>query len=113
VENMAILAIIYILLFIIVALILYAIMQIKLFGMKVKDFWSFIEANQMLDKLYKFAKQYEKMSTQEQIIYLHEAEKIFIAFDNVPPELWEEEYEKYKEVLNRYKDIKMMKWASN
>lgn len=108
---MVILAVIYILIFIIFALIAYAILQIKLFGMKVKDFWSFIEANQMLDKLYNFAKQYEKMSAHEQIIYLSEAEKIFKAFDNVPDTLWEEEYEKYKAVLSKYKDIKMIRWA--
>ena len=102
---MAILTIIYILVFIIFALIAYAILQIKMFGMKIKDFWSFIEANQMLDKLYKFARQYENMSPQEQIIYLAEAEKIFNAFDNVPDTLWEEE-------LKKYKDIKMLRWAS-
>lgn len=85
---MAILTIIYILVFIIFALIAYAILQIKMFGMKIKDFWSFIEANQMLDKLYKFARQYENMSPQEQIIYLAEAEKIFNAFVNVPDTLW-------------------------
>lgn len=107
----AILAVIYILIFIIFALIAYAVLQIKLFGIKVKDFWSFIEANQMLDKLYKFAKQYENMSPQEQLIYLSEAEKIFTAFDKVPNELWEEEYEKYKEVLNKYKDIRMVRWT--
>ncbi len=56
---MAILAVIYVLILIIFALVAYAIMQIRLFGMKIKDFWGFIEANQMLDKLYKFAKQYE------------------------------------------------------
>lgn len=109
---MAILTIIYILVFIIFALIAYAILQIKMFGMKIKDFWSFIEANQMLDKLYKFARQYENMSPQEQIVYLAEAEKIFNAFDNVPDTLWEEEYDKYKEVLKKYKDIKMLRWAS-
>lgn len=109
---MAILTIIYILVFIIFALIAYAILQIKMFGMKIKDFWSFIEANQMLDKLYKFTRQYENMSPQEQIIYLAEAEKIFNAFDNVPDTLWEEEYDKYKEVLKKYKDIKMLRWAS-
>lgn len=108
---MEILLIIYILIFVIFALALYAIVQIKLFGIKIKDFWSFIEANQMLDKLYGFAKQYEKMSPQEQIIYLSEAEKIFKAFDNVPSELWEEEYDKYREVLNKYKDIRMLRWA--
>ena len=104
---------IYILIFIIFALVAFAVMQIKLAGMKVKDFWSFIEANQMLDKLYRFARQYENMSPQEQIIYLAEAEKIFKAFDNVPNELWEEEYQKYKEVLKKYNDIRMIRWASN
>lgn len=110
---MEILTIIYVLIFIIFALVAYAILQIRLFGMKVKDFWTFIEANQMLDKLYKFANQYENMSPQEQVIYLSEAEKIFNAFDKVPDELWEEEYDKYKEVLTKYKDIKMLRWVSN
>ena len=107
------LIIIYILAFIIFMLVAFAVMQIKLTGMKVKDFWSFIEANQMLDKLYRFAIQYKKMSPQEQVIYLEEAEKIFTAFDKVPPELWDEEYEKYKEVLKKYNDIKMIRWVSN
>ena len=88
-------------------------MQIKLFGLNVRDFWSFIEANQILDKLYKFSKKYEKLSTQEQIIYLSEAEKIFTAFDKVPTSLWEEEYQKYSEVLDKYKDIKVERWNSN
>ena len=105
------LIIIYILAFIIFMLVAFAVMQIKLAGMKVKDFWSFIEANQMLDKLYRFAIQYKKMSPQEQVIYLEEAEKIFTAFDKVPPELWDEEYEKYKEVLKKYNDIKMIRWV--
>ena len=103
---MELLMIIYILVFVIFALVAYAIMQIRLLGIKVKDFWDFIEANQMLDKLYRFAKQYQSMSSQEQVIYLSEAEKIFTAFDKVPEELWEEEYEKYK-------DIKMLRWVSN
>ncbi len=105
--------IIYILILVIFALIGYAVMQIKMFGMKVKDFWGFIEANQMLDKLYMFAKQYERMTPQEQVIYLSEAEKIFKAFDKVPDELWEEEYNKYKEVVRKYNDIRMLRWNSN
>ena len=108
---MTVLTFIYILIFIIFALIAYAVMQLKLFGIKIKDFWTFIDANQMLDKLYKFAMQYENMSPQEQVIYLSEAEKIFNAFDKVPDALWEEEYDTYKEVLNKYKDIKMFRWA--
>lgn len=108
----AILLIIYILIFLIFALVAFAVMQIKLVGMNVKDFWSFIDANQMLDKLYKFSRQYQNMSPQEQIIYLAEAEKIFTAFDKVPNELWEEEYQKYREVLKKYNDIKMIRWAT-
>ena len=104
---------IYILIFIIVALIGYAVVQIKAFGMNVKDFWSFIEANQTLDRLYEFSKRYEKLSVQEQLIYLKEAEEIFNAFDKVPNALWEDEYEKYNEVLEKYKDIKMLRWANN
>ena len=105
--------VIYILVFIVVALIGYAILQLKMIGVNIKDFWSFIEANQMLDKLYVFSKEYEKFNVQEQIIYLSEAEKVFEAFDKVPNALWEEEYEKYSEVLNQYKKIKMLRWASN
>ncbi len=108
---MDVLVIVYILVFVIFMLIAYAILQIKMFGMKIRDFWTFIEANQMLDKLYKFAKQYENMSSREQIIYLIEAEKIFKAFDKVPNALWEEEYDKYRMVLSKYKDIKMVRWA--
>lgn len=108
---MAVFTILYLLVFAIFALIGFAILQIKLFGMNVKDFWGFIEANQILDRLYNFAKYYEKMSTQEQVIYLMEAEKVFDAFEKVPGTLWEEEYDKYNEVLARYKDIKMLRWA--
>ena len=103
---------VYILLFGIIALIAYAVMQIKLIGLNVKDFWSFIEANEMLDKLYKVAKKYELMNQQEQVVFLMEAEKVFNAFDKVPQVIWEEEYEKYSDVLNAYKNIKVYRWAN-
>ena len=110
---MELMTIIYILLFAIIALVSYAIMQLKLAGINVKDLWSFIEANQMLDKLYAFSKKYEKMSPQEQIIFLMEAEKVFNAFDKVPKMIWEEEYEKYEDVLNTYKNIKILRWSAS
>lgn len=106
-------SIMYALIFIIFSLVGYAVFQIKMFGMDIKDFWTFIEANQKLDKLYNFARKYDKLSSQEQIIYLSEAEKIFDAFDKVPNSLWEDEYNKYSIVLDKYKDIKMLRWASN
>lgn len=110
---MDLLILLYILIIIIFTLIVFAIMQIKLSGIKIKDFWGFIRANQMLDKLYIFSKKYKKLTSQEQLIFLKEAEKVFYAFDQVPNILWEEEYQKYMEVLDKYKDIKMVRWSQN
>lgn len=106
-------AIIYILISVILYLIVFAVFQIKSAGMKVKDFWSFIKANETLDKLYAFSKRYQKLSPQEQVIFLAEAEKVFSAFDKVPDMLWEEDYNKYMEVLDKYKDIRVLRWTSN
>ena len=105
--------IIYMLVLIIFGLVVFAVMQIKMAGLTVKDFWSFIEANQELDKLDKIAKKYEKKSTPQQIMFLKEAEKIFNAFDKVPASIWEEETNKYQNVLEAYKDIKVMRWIEN
>ena len=110
---MLLMGIIYILIIIIFILMMFAYVQIKIAGMNVKEFYSFIEANQMLDKLYKFSKKYEKLSSQDQIIFLTEAEKVFSAFDKVPDVLWEEEYQKYMDVLDRYKNIKIVRWEQN
>ena len=102
--------IIIILVMVIVVLSVIAVMQIKLAGMEVKDFWSFIKANETLDKLYAFAVKYERLSPQQQILFLEEAEKIFSAFEKVPDALWEEEYDKYMRILDKYKDIKIVRW---
>ena len=110
---MPLLAIIYVLIFIIFALIAYAVMQIKLAGIEVKDFWSFVEANQILDKLYIFAKKYETLTPQQKVVYLMEAEKVFTAFDKIPNIIWEDEFKKYDEVLKKYKEIKIERWSSN
>ena len=107
------LVIIYILILVIFYLIVFAVFQIKSAGINVKDFWTFIKANETLDKLYRFSKKYEKLSAQEQVIFLSEAEKVFSAFEKVPDILWEEEYNKYMEVLNKYKDIRVLRWTSN
>ena len=109
----AFMIIIYVLVLIIFALAAFAVMQIKMAGLTVKDFWSFIEANQELDKLDRIAKNYEKMSLQQQVVFLKEAEKVFSAFDKVPASIWEEESSKYSNVLDAYKDIKVMRWIAN
>jgi len=104
---------IYILIFIAFALAAYAVMQIKLAGIEVKDFWSFIEANQILDKLYEFSKKYETLTPQQKVVYLMEAEKVFTAFDKIPNIIWEDEFKKYDEVLKKYKEIRIERWSSN
>lgn len=97
---------------VIVFLAMLAVAQIKMAGMNVTDFWTFIKANDTLDKLYMFSLKYEKLTPQQQIIFLKEAEKVFSAFDKVPDALWEEDYQKYSEILNKYKDIKILRWES-
>lgn len=108
-----IIGIICILICLIITLIIFAVMQLKIAGINVKDFWSFIEANQTLDKLYEFSIKYQKMTPQEQVAFLMESEQVFKAFDKIPNVLWEEEYQKYMRVLNTYKDIKMLRWIKN
>lgn len=109
---MEFLAVIFILFTVILFLTVLAVAQIKMAGMNVTDFWSFIKANETLDKLYAFSIKYDKLTPQQQIIFMQEADKIFEAFDKVPDALWEEEYQKYMKVLDKYKDIKMLRWES-
>ena len=104
------LAVIFILVIFVVILIAMAIAQIRMAGIKVKDFFSFIDANQKLDSLVRFAQRYDKMSPQEQIIYLTEAEKMFNSFDKIPSIVWEDERDKYSRVLDTYKNIRVMRW---
>ena len=89
-----------------------AIAQIKMAGMNVKDFLSFIKANDTLNKLYAFSIKYEQLTPQQQVLFLKEADIVFDAFGKVPDALWEEEYQKYMEILNKYKDIKITRWES-
>ena len=107
-----VLSIIVMLLIVVIMLVGLAVAQIKMAGMNVKDFWSFIKANETLNKLYAFSKKYEKLTTNEQLVFLREAERVFDAFDKVPNVLWEEDYQKYMEVLSTYKDIKLVRWES-
>ena len=107
---MELLYVICVLIFLVISLFVLAVFQLKMAGLNVKDFWEFIESNQILDKLYEFSIKYNNLSTQEQLIFLMEAEKVFSAFDKVPDILWEEEYQKYMKVLDKYRDIKILRW---
>ena len=103
---------IYMLILIIIGLVVFAVMQIKLAGIKVKDFMSFIQANQLLDSLYRISRKCDNLNTQEQLVFLMEAEKVFEAFDKIPTLVWEDEYRKYSQVLNTCKDIIVARWGS-
>lgn len=104
--------IIIFLLMVIIFLASLSVFQIKMAGMEVKDFWSFIKANDTLNKLYAFSIKYDKLTPQQQILFLKEADIVFDAFRKVPDALWEEDYQKYMEILNKYKDIKIKRWQS-
>ncbi len=103
-------AVIMFLVVIIVALIACVVLQLSRAGIKVKDFSDFINANQELDTLYAFSKKYEKMTPQEQVIFLKETEKVTQAFDKIPEEIWDDEYIKYKEVIDAYRALKVKRW---
>ena len=108
-----IIACVFVLLFIVIALVLLAVFQIRMAGIKIKDFYGFIQAKQMLDKLARFARRYENMSPQEQVIYLKEAEKIFEAYDKIPSVIWEDQYREYQKVLDAYKNIRVLRWEDS
>ena len=55
-EKVEVLQLIVLLIFIIISLIIFAVMQIRSAGMKIKDFVDFIQANQVLDSLYEVTK---------------------------------------------------------
>ena len=110
---MEFIAVICLLVFIIFVLVALAVMQIRMAGIKIKDFMGFIQANEMLDKLHKFSRRYKMMSPQEQVIFLAEAEKVFDAYDKIPSIVWEDEYRKYSDVLQAYQNIRMTRWSEN
>ena len=67
-------------------------------------------ANENLEKLYVFSKKYNRMSPQEKVIFLSEAEKVSDAFSKIPSMVWEDEYSKYRDVMDIYRDIKIDRW---
>ncbi len=109
---MILLAILFILILMAIFLALLAVVQLRMAGINVKDFWSFIKANETLNKLYAFSQKYDKLTPQQQILFLQEADIVFDAFGKVPDVLWEEEYQKYMDILDKYKNIKLKRWQS-
>ena len=75
---MEVLEIIILLVLMIIVLIAFSVFQIRAAGMKVKDFAQFIQANQILDNLYDASKKYKKLSKNQQLVFLMEAEKVLM-----------------------------------
>ena len=97
---------------IILMLIFFAVYQIKMAGMNVKDFYEYVKQTEKLNKLSKFCKEYDKLDHTDQIIFAKEAMKVFEAFEKVPTSLWENDYDKYMRVLNRYQNIRRENWKN-
>lgn len=103
----------FLIIFVIVGVACILCIKIKLAGMNVMDFIKFITAIGDLDTLYKLTNNTDSMTTLEQAAFINMAEKIFKAFDKVPSMVWEEEYDKYNTVLEKYKDIRVSRWAND
>lgn len=82
-------------------------------GLEANDFISFLKADQKIDKIYKLAKKYNSLKTSEKIMFLDESKEIFDAFSKVPDRLWDNEYNKYMEILDTYQNAKIDKWKNH
>lgn len=97
---------------IIIVLVMFGIYQIKLTGLEIRDFWSFVKAHEKLNKLTNFAKKYQNLSKADQVLFLSEAQTVFDAFDKVPTKLWEDEYNKYMQLVERYQKERNKTWKN-
>lgn len=108
---MVILYILYLVIFIVLTVFALICLKIKANGMNVRDFFNFIFAINDLDNLYVYSKNNLKMTQKEQTFFLKEAEKVFSIFEKIPAMIWEDEYEKYEQVLETYRNIRVLRWA--
>lgn len=108
---MIIIYLVYLILFVTIGIVGIICIKIKSAGMNVTDFFKFIFAINDLDNLYIFSKNNKDMTKSEEMAFLKAAEEMFSAFEKVPSIMWEDEYEKYSEVLEKYKDIRVLRWA--
>lgn len=97
---------------IIIMLLIFAINFLKSMGIEVKDFISFVKADQKLQEIYKLSKEYNALSLEDKIYFLDEAQNIFESFSKMPDRLWENQYNEYMEVLEQYQKIKVDKWKN-
>ena len=108
---MLIIYILYLVLFVIIGVVGIICMKIKMAGINITDFIRFIAVVNDLDNLYIFSKNNKNMTEKEEMAFIKTAEKMFEAFEKVPSMMWEDEYDKYNEVLEKYKDLRVLRWA--
>ena len=108
---MVIIYILYLLIFTATAIFAFICLKIKSSGINIKDFFNFIFAINDLENLYVYSKNNLKMTKKEQTLFLKEAEKIFSIFEKIPSIIWEDEYEKYEQVLETYRNIRVLRWS--
>lgn len=109
----ALTASIIILLIIILVLIIVAKQLLLSMGIEVKDFIDFLKADQKIDKIYNLSKKYNSLSLNDKIMFLDESKEIFDSFSKVPDRLWDNEYNKYMDILDQYQKVKMENWKNN
>ena len=108
---MVVIYILYLVMFIAISIFGFICLKIKSSGMNVKDFFDFIFAINDLENLYVYSKNNLKMTKKEQAVFLKEAEKVFSIFEKIPSMIWEDEYEKYEQVLETYRNIRVLRWS--
>ena len=89
----------------------YVKIQLSSIGLTISEFLDFIKANETLEKLEKKSHKADYFSETDRLTFLMESEEVFNVFDKVPSVLWEDLYPTYTNVLNTYRDIKMLRWA--
>jgi len=105
--------IVYILVLISILVLIYIKMQLSSIGLTITEFLEFIKANEVLEKLNNRTYTYQNFNDDDKLIFLIESERVFKIFDKVPNVLWEDLYPAYNNVLNTYRDIKLLRWVEN
>lgn len=101
----------FIMLFVMGAIIIYIKLQLFSVGLTIGEFLDFVKANEILDNLDRKTQIVKRLNYNEKLSFLMESERVFEVFDKTPNVLWEDLYPKYMNVLETYKEIKMIRWA--
>ena len=105
-----ILGVIYIVLFIGTAIAVFYTGIIYTSGLTWKDVFEYIDASSKLYELEIKAKKSDKMSWNQQLLFMQDAEKMFKAYDKMPDVIKSNEYAEYKDIVDAYQRIRCLRW---